>query len=149
MKKEKLIVSWDEIIPLCKQLSKKIRESEFKPDVLVGMIRGGLIPVRILSTELKCNDVYCLRAKYCRKGNKRTREVRIILGLNVDLTGKKILLVDEIADSGETLKLIKDYLAFFNPKEIKTAVIHFKHSSIIVPDYFVEKAEKWVQYPWE
>jgi len=149
MKKEKLIVSWDEIISLTKKLAEKIKESEFKPDILVGMIRGGLVPVRILSTELKCNDVYCLRAKYAHKGKSKTREVRIILGLNVDLTGKKILLVDEIADSGETLKLIKDYLAFFNPKEIKTAVIHFKHSSIIVPDYFVETVDKWVQYPWE
>ena len=147
--KKKLVVSWERAISLCKQLARQIKESNFKPAVLVGMIRGGLIPVRILSTDLKCNDVYCLRAKYVRKNNKKTREVRIILGLNVDLTGKNILLVDEIADSGETLKLIKDYLNFFNPKEIRTAVIHFKPSSITIPDYFVEKVDKWAQYPWE
>ena len=146
---EAVDLSWNQVLEQIKELGLKIKKDNFKPDILIGMIRGGLVPTRMLSKELGCNDIYCLRVRYVKKGKERTRNVRIIHGLNVDLTNNKVLIVDEIADSGETLRLVTDYIKFFNPSEIKTAVIHLKETSKFNPDYFLVKVNKWVNYPWD
>ena len=63
--------------------------------------------------------------------------------------GKKVLVIDEVADSGECLELVKRLLKKQRPKSIKTAVLHKKPGSVHKPDYFIEETKSWIVYPWE
>jgi hypothetical protein len=67
----------------------------------------------------------------------------------MDLKGKKVLLVDDIADSGRSLAVAKDYITKKGAKEVRTATLHYKPESASKPDYFVVTTTAWVVYPWE
>lgn len=65
----------------------------------------------------------------------------------VDLSGMKVLIADDVADTGETLKLVQDYCAE-TVAESRTAVIYAKSRSIIQPDYVWKKTDQWINFPW-
>ncbi|MCE8429728.1 MAG: phosphoribosyltransferase, partial [Candidatus Methanoperedens sp.] len=68
----------------------------------------------------------------------------------VDISGKKILVVDDVADTGETYSVIMEYLLKKDPSEVKTAVLQYKTRSCFIPDFWGKKLEKWewIIYPW-
>ncbi|MDL5504190.1 MAG: phosphoribosyltransferase family protein, partial [Candidatus Methanoperedens sp.] len=67
-----------------------------------------------------------------------------------EISGKNVLVVDDVADTGESFSVILDYLKEKNPMEIRTAVVHYKTSSTVVPDYWGKELEEWnwIIYPW-
>jgi hypoxanthine phosphoribosyltransferase len=70
--------------------------------------------------------------------------------LPIDISGKKILIVDDVVDTGDTFTVTMDYVKAKNPLEVKSSVLHYKTCSTFVPDYWAEKQDewKWVIYPW-
>lgn len=129
------------------RLSKKIAE-EF--DWYLAISRGGLIPAVLLShlTDVRQIDTLCA-VSY--SDDKTQGEINIIEKDYSHLTGKKVLIVDDLVDSGKTLDVIVDYIKDFKPALLKTAVIFKKASSIFTPDYFVEERpdDAWIDFPWE
>ena len=149
MKKQYL--SWREIEQLCVALATKVREGGFAPDYLVGVALGGLVPLTLISRELGVTDVSVIRARSYDTNSHERKELVIDEFPDVDLSGKQVLLVDEIADSGETLKRVSELLRERSHAEvIKTAtlVVHASHCSA-APDFSVMKTEEWVVFPWE
>ena len=83
-------------------------------------------------------------------GSDKSETAQLLDPLSIDIQGMKVLLVDDIDDTGDTLQLALDYLKGFNPGEIRVAVLHHKIISSLVPDYFAKKIIRWrwVTYPW-
>ncbi|RLI86232.1 MAG: phosphoribosyltransferase, partial [Archaeoglobales archaeon] len=79
-----------------------------------------------------------------------TGKAKITQPLTVDLTGKRVLVVDDVADTGETVELVAKHVMEKNAKDVRTAVLDFKHTSKFVPDYYAREMEswKWIVYPW-
>lgn len=77
-------------------------------------------------------------------------EARIKFPLSVDISGKKVLIVDDITDTGETLHLAVDYVMRLNPAEVRTAVLQHKICSSFIPDFYGQKIIRWrwIIYPW-
>jgi len=75
--------------------------------------------------------------------------LHITAGLKAHIRDKRILLVDDIADSGRTLKRAIGYLKRFRPKTIATVTMFYKPRSAFKPDYFAEQTDKWVIFPHE
>lgn len=144
-----LKISWEATIKYCEQLALKINESNYKPDMLVGLSRGGLVPVRIMSDVLGINEVGVLGLSFYTGMGKKLNEPKITQELAIDISGKKILLIDDVADSGRSLIAAKEYLLKKGAKEIKIATIHYKPISLFKPDYFVQTTSAWIAYPWE
>ncbi len=142
--------SWDDVYKLCKELAEKIKRSKFKPDVIVAIARGGWIPARILADFLLIKDLYSVKAEHWGIVATRTGEARITQPLTVDLKDKSVLVVDDVADTGETIELVSKHVLEKNAREVKTAVLDFKHTSKFVPDYYAREMEswKWIVYPW-
>ncbi len=150
MKFKCLQYSWDDIQRLCEVLAKKIKESGYKPDVIVAVARGGWVPARILCDLLDVRELYSVKTEHWGVVATPTGEARITQPLNVDLRGKKVLVVDDVADTGETVELVAEHVSEFSPEEVKIAVIDFKRTSKFVPDYFAAEMEewRWIVYPW-
>jgi hypoxanthine phosphoribosyltransferase len=140
-------MSWDATVGYCEELAGKIRD--FRPEMIVGLSRGGLVPARIMSDLLGVDDVGILGVKFYKAMGKATDFPKITQELAMDIGGKRILVVDDVADTGRSLVVAKDYLQRKGAGEIKIATIHYKPNSIFKPDYFVASTSAWIVYPWE
>ena len=69
--------------------------------------------------------------------------------LQEDVASKNVLLIDDVADTGESLAVIRSYMASRRPRSFKIATIYVKPKSSVVPDYYVTKTNSWVIFPWE
>ena len=119
---EKVYLSWDDINTAIDSLAYQIKNSNESIEAITGLPRGGLIPAVLLSHKLGLPYV----------------------GIIDDCEEyENILVVDDICDSGETLK---QYHQFFT-----TATIHYKQSAIIEPNFYysLTSEDKWIVYPWE
>src|SRR3989344_6796701 len=102
-------LSWDDVEKITDQLVEKIKDSSFKPDYIIGITTGGLIPLYFLAKKLDDMDnILTITATSYDKDRKK--DLRILYLPKVDLSNKKVLLVDEIAETGDTLKAISDIL---------------------------------------
>ncbi len=146
---EKYMLSWQDIEKCVQQLADNIRESRFTPDILVGITRGGLIPLALLSEELDITNIITFSAT--SYSGTRRGELLITYRPAVDLRGKKVLLIDEIADSGTTLFAIAHELKEkYYVSELKTAVLAINQQHCIQhPDYFCIEDTRWIVFPWE
>jgi len=144
-----LILSWSDVYNLTLQLSERIVDSGFIPDVIVGIARGGWIPARILSDVLYANTLQNIRIEYYSDVGAKGREPRITQPLTGSLKKKNTLLVDEVADSGDTLLHAIEHVKKLGVGAVRSAVLHYKPTSIVKPDYFMVETSSWTVYPWE
>lgn len=144
-----LILSWQEVYNLTLQLSERIVSSGFKPDIIVGIARGGWIPARILSDVLYMETLHNIRIEYYTDVGVRGKEPKITQPLSGSLEGKKVLIVDEVADTGDSLYHAIEYVKKLGVGEQRSAVLHLKPTSRVVPDYYMIETTSWTVYPWE
>ncbi|MFX1538784.1 MAG: phosphoribosyltransferase, partial [Promethearchaeota archaeon] len=153
------ILNWQDIDKLARSLFHLVKNDRFEPEIILGISRGGWIPARLLSdmfeaeTPLKKGKKTSILATlqikfYTGIAETHTKPI-ISQDVTVDIFQKKILLVDDLADTGDSLKCAIDYLSLKSPKEIKIATLLYKPWSKVVPDYYVEKATEWVVFPHE
>lgn len=83
------------------------------------------------------------------KGLNKKSKLKITEKIGASVKGKKILVVDDIVDTGETLVYVIKYLKDKGAKIVKTCVLHYKKKSMYKPSYYGEKTSKWIVYPWE
>ncbi|HID17592.1 TPA: phosphoribosyltransferase, partial [Candidatus Bathyarchaeota archaeon] len=107
---------------MCIKLADKIK-GRFSPDVIVGIARGGWIPARILSDLLENPNVASVRVEFYVDVGKTAETPRITQGVSVPLEGKKVLVVDDVADTGKSLRAVLRYLEELGAKEVKAATL--------------------------
>lgn len=141
--------SWDYIHNSCKNVIKEMKKDKFKPDVVVALSRGGFVPARTICDMLIIKDLVSIKVDHWGITANKDGKAKIRYPLDIDLTGKKILVVDDITDTGESMIVSIDFLKSLNPKEIRTAVaLHIKTSKF-KPDYYGGEIDwKWVIFPW-
>ncbi len=146
-----LILSWDNIFSDTIELARKIKRNNFKPDVLVAVLRGGAPIARILSDILDVKLIATVQAEFYADIATTSRKVRIIQPLSdkVKIEKKNVLIVDDVADTGETLVEIVKHVKKQNPKDVKVACLHIKPWTKFIPDFYVKKTNAWIVYPWE
>lgn len=142
-----LNVSWNQVEKMCEKIAQEMRE--YKPEVLVGISRGGLVPVRIISDILDIHNIVIMRVQFYRSIGKTTDEPKIIQGKDLDIRDKRVLVIDDIADTGKSLAVIQAYLRQKHPKKLKFVTLHYKKQSTFKPDFYLSETDKWVIYPWE
>ncbi len=145
------LLSWDEAYRLARTLAQKIIDSGYKPDIIIGISRGGLVPGRMICAFLLQNDLTSIRTEHWGVASKLDKaRIKFSLPKEADIYGKKVLVVDDVADTGDSFSIIMDYLKKKNPLEIRTSVLQYKTCSTVVPDYWGEKLKdwNWIIYPW-
>jgi len=139
-------ITWQQFHHLCFVLSKQL-ELEPSFDTIVSISRGGHVISRILSDFLKLNVLNVTIQSY-KDINKR-QETKITQKIGLSLKNKHILLIDEIVDTGLTLKKALNYLKRLGPSRVTSTALHVKPRTTIYPDFYATTTEKWVVYPYE
>ena len=143
------VPTWSQICDLLLCQAQKIQRSPYKPDVVVGIAKGGLIPARILTDLLETPQLAVIQIEFYTGIGQTTFEPALKQPLTTSAAGKKVLLVDDIADSGKSLKLAKTHLNEQGAGETKTAVLYRKPQSAETPDFCEKQTDRWVVFPWE
>jgi uncharacterized protein len=129
--------------------AQKIHNDNYKPDIIIGIARGGIVPARILSDLLQAPDFATIQIEYYSGINQTKHEPVLKQRLHTEITNKKILLVDDISDCGRSLQLAKNYVQNQHAKEIKIATLYSKPGTIITPDYYEKQTSQWIVFPWD
>lgn len=144
-----LVVEWSDVHKLALKLSDLITIDGYFPDILVAIARGGWVVARLLSDFLGVEEVASVRVEFYEGINKRKGEARITQPVSASVEEKKVLLVDDVADTGESLRVARSHLYAEGAVEVKVATLHKKPWSKVTPDYYAEETDAWIIYPWE
>jgi len=143
------VPTWNQMYDMLLNLTEKIRKNGFKPDIIVGVSRGGWPPARVLSDLMGNPNLANVRVEFYLGVAETKGEPTLTQPVSVAVDGKKILLVDEVADTGKSLKLVKKHLTENGATEVKIATVYYKPWSIIKPDYYEKETCQWIVFPWE
>lgn len=143
------IPTWEVIYELLLNLAKQIKKAQFKSDIILGVASGGWLPARILSDLLENPEIANVKAEFYQGVAETKGEPIITQPVSVSVEGKRILVVDDVADTGKTLGLVRDHLKERGATEIKMATMYYKPWSTITPDWFEKKTSFWIIFPWE
>lgn len=143
------VPSWDQIYEFCIQVANQIRHSSYKPDLLVAISRGGWVPGRILSDLLENPNIATIKVEHYLDIYKTRARPKITQPLPIEVKEKRILLVDDIADSGKSLKLVKKHLFDQGAVDVKICALYCKPWSIVIPDFLARTTDAWVCFPHE
>ena len=143
------VPTWNQIYDMLLDQAQKIQGDGYKPDIIIGIARGGLVPARILSDLLEVPDLATIQIEYYADIAQTKQEPILKRSLHTQLTGKKALLVDDVSDSGKSLQLAKNHLQQQGAKEIKTATLYAKPQTITKPDYCEKQTSHWIVFPWD
>ena len=143
---EKFYYSYNQCLKDCKILLPKIKR--YNPDALVAIARGGLTLGHLLSQAMETNKLYTINSVHYEKEQKlNTFEISNIPNLE---KCKRVVLIDDIIDSGETIQEVKKILEKrYLYCEFKIATIFYKKDAIMQPDFTVKEAHSWIDFFWE
>lgn len=143
------VPTWNQIYDMLLSLAEKIRKSKFKPDLIVGVSRGGWPPARVLSDLLSNPNLANVRAEFYLGVAETKGEPTLTQAVSVAVESQKVLVVDEVADTGKSLKLVKEHITDKGASEVRIATVYYKPWSIVKPDYYEKETSCWVVFPWE
>ena len=146
------IVSWSEIEEWTNEVSSKMKGEGFAPEVVIGLTRGGWIPARLLCDIMNIKDLYAVKTEHWGVTATRDGNAKLAQKLSADVRGKRVLIMDDITDTGKSLSLAVEHVRSLKPKSLRTGtLLHITHS-LIEPNYYSVEipAENWTWFifPW-
>ena len=143
-------MTWEEQYRLARVLAKKIRSSGYRPDLVIAIGRGGYIPARILCDLLSLPRLTSVKVEHWGTPAEKEERAVIRYPLCIPIRGEKVLIVDDVTDTGDSMAVVAEYVKGLGPSEVRTAVLQHKEVSGFHPDYFGEVCPvwQWIVYPW-
>lgn len=142
-------LSWEQFGAASRDLARTILQNGFEPEVVVAIARGGLLPGGAIAYALGAKNCGALNVEFYT-GVGTVLDAPEVLPPALDLSylrGRRVLLVDDVADSGRTLalavKLLRDCGA-----DVRSVTVYTKPGSIATPDYSWRETDRWIDFPW-
>ncbi len=143
------LLTWDDIYNYAIAAGDKVKQDGFRPEVIVGISRGGWVHARIQSDYLGVKQLYTIKVAHWGVTATITGNAELQIPLVGDVKGKKVLVVDDITDTGDSLSLGAKHVMEKGAAEVRTATLQHINGSKFVPNYFGEEVEwSWFVYPW-
>lgn len=142
-------LDWATYGTAARQLAGMVADSGFRPDMILAIARGGLFVAGSLGYALGVKNLYVMNLEFYSGVDSRL-DVPIMLPPyfdKVDLTGAKILVADDVADTGHTLKAVHEFCQDV-VAESRTAVLYEKSHSLVKCDYVWKHTDDWINFPW-
>lgn len=143
------ILQWDQVGLASRELAQRIHDSGFQPEVVVAIARGGLLVAGALAYALGVKSCGSINVELYT-GVDETLPEPLLLPPHMDgtyLNGRRVLLADDVSQSGLTLRLAVDILARTGA-DIRTACFYTKPQTVFVPDYSWRDTDRWIVFPW-
>ena len=145
------ITNWEYIYGLCRNVSNQVKRAEFEPDVVVALARGGWFAGRCLCDFLGLNDLTSLKMEHYVGTAEKADEPQVRYPMpEGSVEDKDVLIIDDIADTGGSIRRAEEYVEDRNPNGVRTATLQLLQTSEFEPDFVGERLEEWawIVYPW-
>jgi hypothetical protein len=145
--REKL--SYEEFGVAVRELAQVVKDSGYEPDIVLSIARGGLVIGGALGYALGVKNTFTMSVEFYIGVNERLALPVVLPPLpnKVDLTGLKVLVAEDVADTGATLKLVREFCGEY-VSEVRSAVLYEKPHSVEKPDYSWRQTDNWIEFPW-
>ena len=143
-------ISWRRFERLCGTLYRRIADSGYTPDLIIAIARGGYPVARLLADYFGIMALVSLKIEHYR-GPDRTPNAIVRYPLPLEIDDRRVLLVDDVSDSGDTFTAALHHLREHGtPAALRTAVLHHKLTASLAPDYHAQRIRnwRWITYPW-
>lgn len=144
-----LVPTWDQLDVLALKIAKQIKDSEVHLDMIVALAKGAWPMGRSLMGYSDVKELASLGVKFYKGINERLDKPEIYQEIPISVSGKNVLIFDDIADTGESLVFSKEYLSAKDAKSVSTATLLMKPHSVITPDFVGLEVDSWVIFPCE
>jgi len=132
-----------------RELAQMIADDGYEPDVVLSIARGGVFVAGGLAYALDCKNLHLVNVEFYT-GVGTTLDMPVMLApvpSLIDFSDKKVLITDDVADTGKTLKLVHDFCVD-TVAEVRSAVIYEKSQSLVKCDYVWKRTDEWINFPW-
>ena len=148
MVSEREIMSWEMFGEASRDLSQMVAD-DYEPDMILSIARGGLLIGGAMGYALSVKNVYTMNVEFYTGVDERLEVPRILPPAPdfVDLHNARILIVDDVADTGHTLESVGEFCAG-KVGEVRTAVLYEKTHSVVQCDYVWKRTDLWINFPW-
>ncbi|GLI26021.1 phosphoribosyltransferase [Agromyces rhizosphaerae] len=143
------ILEWEDFAIASRDLASDVLGSGFRPDVVIAIARGGLLLAGAIAYALGTKNCGSINVEFYTGVDARLPEP-IVSGPMLDapaLEGKRVLLVDDVSDSGRTLKKVVGMITDAGA-DVRTATLYVKSQTVLVPDYAYRSTDDWIVFPW-
>jgi uncharacterized protein len=149
MDDERENLTWEAFGQACRALAQGIATDGFEPDLILSIARGGLFVAGSLGYVLGVKNLYVMNVEFY-DGVGTTLDMPVMLPpvpSAVDFSAKKVLIADDVADSGKTIELVYSFIKD-QVEDVRSAVIYEKPRSLIKCDYVWRRTDRWINFPW-
>jgi hypoxanthine phosphoribosyltransferase len=146
---ERVILEWDEFGEASRELASMVHSSGFRPDVVVAIARGGLLLAGSIAYALDVKSCGAMNVEFYTGIDERLDEPVLLPPLLDEpaIAGKRVLLVDDVSDSGRTLAMVLGMLERTGA-DVRTVCLYSKPATVLEPDYVWKKTSEWIAFPW-
>ncbi|MEK6440394.1 phosphoribosyltransferase [Pseudonocardia sp. T1-2H] len=149
MADERETLTWELFGTASRELAVQVADSGYRPDIILSIARGGLFVAGALGYALGVKNLHVMNVEfYTGVGERLPMPVVLPPVPNVvDLSGANVLVADDVADTGATLKLVRDFCGD-KVAEVRTAVVYEKPHSEVACEYVWRRTGRWINFPW-
>ena len=142
-------MEWAEVGLAARTLAERILDDDYRPDMLLSIARGGLVVGGALAYALDVKNTFTMNVEFYVGVDERLPVPMILPPVPelVDLDEARVLVVDDVADTGRTLALVQDFCAG-SVGETRVAVLYEKPASIVRCEYVWRRTDRWIDFPW-
>jgi len=142
-------LTWELFGIAARELAQQVADDGFEPDLVLSIARGGLFVAGSLGYALAVKNLHVMNVEFYTGVDERL-DLPVMLPPvpnAVDLSQKKVLIADDVADTGATLKLVRDFCTG-HVAETRCAVIYEKPRSEVECEYVWRRTDRWINFPW-
>jgi hypoxanthine phosphoribosyltransferase len=146
---EREVMSWVDLGAASRALATEVYEDGYQPDIILAIARGGLLLAAALGYALEVKNLFSMNVEFYTGVDSRLPVPMILPPVPefVDLQSSRMLIADDVADTGATLELVKNF-CMDKVGEVRTAVLYEKPRSVVKCDYVWRRTGLWIDFPW-
>jgi len=143
------VLDWETFGVASRELAELIAADGFRPDLILSIARGGLFVAGALGYALSVKNLHVMNVEFYN-GVGATLDLPVMLPpvpSAVDFSAKKVLIADDVADTGKTIELVRDFIQD-QVADVRTAVVYEKPRSLVKCEYVWRRTDRWINFPW-
>jgi len=146
---EREVLTWELFGTATRELAVQVADSGYRPDLVFAIARGGLFVAGALGYALDVKNLHVANVEYYTGVDERLPLPIMLPPVPdlVDMGGARVLVADDVADTGKTLELVRSEVAEF-VADARCAVLYVKPWSVVIPEYTWAETDRWIDFPW-